>query len=74
MGEIIILGSGVKGGSSAARDAAVLKTIYAYGLRRTETSMVDLVDFSEVEGDHGGYNENHEILRLSAVSLGSRPV
>lgn len=39
-----IAGRGVKGGLSAARDAAVLKTIYAYGLRRTETSMLDLVD------------------------------
>ncbi|QVI25299.1 tyrosine-type recombinase/integrase [Nocardia tengchongensis] len=35
---------GVKGALGAARDAAVLKTIYAYGLRRTETSKLDLVD------------------------------
>jgi len=35
---------GVKGGLVAARDAAVLKVIYAFGLRRTETAMLDLVD------------------------------
>ncbi|WP_327146547.1 tyrosine-type recombinase/integrase [Nocardia sp. NBC_01327] len=39
-----ILGRGVKGALSAARDAAILKTIYAYGFRRTETAMLDLVD------------------------------
>src|SRR5690606_32728121 len=37
-------GRGVKGGLSAARDAAVLKTVYAFGLRRAETAMLDLVD------------------------------
>ncbi|MFE3227907.1 tyrosine-type recombinase/integrase [Nocardia sp. NPDC059228] len=35
---------GVKGALNAARDAAVLKTIYAFGLRRTETAKLDLVD------------------------------
>jgi integrase/recombinase XerC len=35
---------GVKGGLGAARDAAVLKLIYAFGLRRTEASKLDLVD------------------------------
>ncbi|MGY2087927.1 tyrosine-type recombinase/integrase [Nocardia gipuzkoensis] len=39
-----IVGRGVKGGLSAARDAAVLKTIYAYGLRRSEAAQLDLVD------------------------------
>ncbi len=39
-----IVERGVKGALSAARDAAVVKTIYAYGLRRTETSKLDLVD------------------------------
>lgn len=39
-----IVERGVKGALGAARDAAVLKTVYAYGLRRTETSKLDLVD------------------------------
>jgi site-specific recombinase XerD len=39
-----IRGHGRKGMLTALRDAAVLKTIYAYGTRRTESSMVDLVD------------------------------
>ncbi|MGW1752564.1 tyrosine-type recombinase/integrase [Streptomyces sp. NPDC002092] len=39
-----IRGQGRKGALTALRDAAVLKTIYAYGTRRTESSRVDLVD------------------------------
>ncbi len=39
-----IVGRGVKGGLSAVRGAAVLKTIYAYGLRRSEAAQLDLVD------------------------------
>ncbi|MGW6868976.1 tyrosine-type recombinase/integrase [Streptomyces sp. NPDC054901] len=39
-----IRGQGRKGVLTALRDAAVLKTIYAYGTRRTESSKVDLVD------------------------------
>ncbi|MFF1267148.1 tyrosine-type recombinase/integrase [Streptomyces anulatus] len=39
-----IRGQGRKGVLTAFRDAAVLKTIYAFGTRRTESSKVDLVD------------------------------
>ncbi|MDJ0347201.1 site-specific integrase [Streptomyces sp. H10-C2] len=39
-----IRGQGRKGALTALRDAAVIKTIYAYGTRRTESSKVDLVD------------------------------
>ncbi|MGW7344996.1 tyrosine-type recombinase/integrase [Streptomyces sp. NPDC054854] len=39
-----IRGQGRKGVLTALRNAAVLKTIYAYGTRRTESSKVDLVD------------------------------
>ncbi|MFV8165249.1 tyrosine-type recombinase/integrase [Mycobacterium sp. 134] len=39
-----IASRGVKGSLEAARDAAVIKTVYAFGLRRTETSMLDLTD------------------------------
>jgi integrase/recombinase XerC len=35
---------GRKGALCAARDAVVLKTMYAYGLRRTETTKLDVVD------------------------------
>ena len=34
----------VRGRSGCRRDAAVLKVIYAFGLRRTETAMLDLLD------------------------------
>jgi integrase/recombinase XerC len=36
-----------KGWLSAFRDATLLKVIYAWGLRRTEASMLDVCDFSE---------------------------
>ncbi|MGB3439480.1 MAG: tyrosine-type recombinase/integrase [Actinophytocola sp.] len=36
---------GKKGWLSAFRDATLLKTAYAYGLRRNETRMLDAVDF-----------------------------
>ena len=39
-----IHGKGRKGTLTALRDTAALKTIYAYGTRRTESSKVDLVD------------------------------
>lgn len=35
---------GRKGGLTAMRDAALLKTVYAFGLRRNETRMLDLPD------------------------------
>jgi site-specific recombinase XerD len=39
-----VRGQGRKGALTALRDAAVLKTVYAFGTRRTESSKVDLVD------------------------------
>jgi integrase len=39
-----IRGQGRKGALTALRDAAVIKTIYAFGTRRTESSCVDLPD------------------------------
>src|ERR1039457_1515538 len=38
-------GSGRKGALAAYRDATLFKVIYGWGLRRTETSKLDLVDF-----------------------------
>jgi integrase/recombinase XerC len=40
-----IRGAGRKGWLPAFRDATLLKTAYAYGLRRNETRMLDVVDF-----------------------------
>lgn len=39
-----VRGQGRKGALTALRDAAALKTIYAFGTRRTESSKLDLVD------------------------------
>jgi integrase/recombinase XerC len=39
-----IAGLGRKGALCALRDAAVLETVYAFGIRRTEASRLDLVD------------------------------
>jgi site-specific recombinase XerD len=39
-----IRSQGRKGSLAALRDAAVIKTVYAYGTRRTETSRLDLTD------------------------------
>ena len=38
---------GRKGALTAMRDAAMLKTVYAYGLRRNETRMLDLTDLRQ---------------------------
>jgi integrase/recombinase XerC len=40
-----VRGAGRKGWLAAFRDAALFKTAYAYGLRRREVRMLDLVDF-----------------------------
>lgn len=39
-----IRGQGRKGALCALRDAAVIKSVYAFGLRRTEASQLDLTD------------------------------
>ena len=40
----VIARSGVKGALAAWRDAALWKTVFAWGLRRTETAMLDVAD------------------------------
>jgi site-specific recombinase XerD len=40
-----VRGSGRKGLLPAVRDAALLKTVYAFGLRRREAAMLDVADF-----------------------------
>jgi integrase len=54
-----IRAAGRKGCLPAFRDATLLKTAYAYGLRRNEVRMLDVADFGRnphaVEfGDYGG--------------------
>ncbi|GAA1857898.1 tyrosine-type recombinase/integrase [Actinomadura bangladeshensis] len=53
-----VSGAGRKGWLPAFRDATLFKTAYAYGLRRRETRMLDVVDFgpnphAHVFGDFG---------------------
>lgn len=68
-----IASRGVKGGLGAARDAAVLKTVYAFGLRRTEASMLDLVDLrrNPKMAQFGRYGS--VMVRYGKSSKGSPP-
>jgi len=43
---LAVAASGRKGGLAAFRDAALFKVVYAWGLRRRETAMLDVGDFS----------------------------
>ena len=53
--------SGRKGTVAAFRDAALWKTVYAWGLRRNEAAMLDLVDCHRHPGAErfGGYGSLH---------------
>jgi site-specific recombinase XerD len=62
-----------KGTLTAMRDAALLKTIYAYGLRRNEARMLDLADLRRAQkfpqyGRFGGL-----YVRYGKASSGSPP-
>ena len=64
---------GRKGALAALRDAAVLKTVYAYGLRRREASGLDLADLrrnpkAPQYGRYGGL-----FVRWGKASRGSPP-
>lgn len=68
-----IRGRGRKGTLAALRDAALLKTVYAYGLRRREAAGLDLADFrrnpkAPQYGRHGGL-----FVRWGKASKGSPP-
>lgn len=68
-----ISGQGRKGALCAARDAAVLKTVYAFGLRRREASRVDMTDLRRNRkapqfGDFGSV-----MVRFGKASKGSPP-
>ena len=64
---------GRKGALTAMRDAALLKTVYAFGLRRNETRMLDLSDLRRTPkapqyGQYGGV-----FVRFGKASNGSPP-
>ncbi len=64
---------GRKGALTAMRDAALLKTVYAFGLRRNETRMLDLADRRRQPklpqyGQYGGL-----FVRYGKASNGSPP-
>ncbi|MFB9831561.1 tyrosine-type recombinase/integrase [Actinoallomurus acaciae] len=64
---------GRKGALTAMRDAAMLKTVYAYGLRRNETRMLDLPDLRRAPkmpqlGQYGAL-----LVRYGKASKGSPP-
>ncbi len=64
---------GRKGALSAFRDAALFKTIYAWGLRRQEAARLDLCDFSENphRSSFGAYGSLR--VRYGKASRGSAP-
>lgn len=64
---------GVKGALGAARDGAVLKTIYAYGLRRTEVSRLDLVDLRRNKKAPEFGNVGSLMVRYGKALKGSAP-
>lgn len=68
-----IRGQGWKGALTALRNAAVLKTIYAYGTRRTESSRVDLVDLrrNRKAPQFGAYGSM--VVRFGKSSKGAPP-
>jgi site-specific recombinase XerD len=53
---------GVKGWASAFRDAVAFKVAYAFGTRRHETAMLDLVDFSR--NPHAGEFGRFGVLQV----------
>ncbi|MFJ2575103.1 tyrosine-type recombinase/integrase [Streptomyces halstedii] len=68
-----IRGQGRKGALCALRDAAVLKAVYAFGTRRTETSKLDLVDLrrSRKAPKYGTYGSL--MVRFGKASKGAPP-
>lgn len=65
--------SGRKGWLTAFRDATLFKTIYGWGLRRTEAAMLDVVDFSSnpAAPSLGGLGVCH--VRFGKAQRGSPP-
>lgn len=68
-----IRGQGRKGALVALRDAAVLKTIYAFGIRRTEASKLDLVDLRRSRKAPKYGNCGSLMVRFGKASKGAPP-
>ena len=66
-------GQGRKGALCALRDAAVLKSVYAFGMRRTESSRLDLVDLrrNRKAPQFGGFGS--VMVRFGKSQKGSPP-
>lgn len=64
---------GRKGALCALRDAAVLKTVYAFGVRRTEASRLDLVDLRRSRKAPKFGNFGSLMVRFGKASKGSPP-
>jgi site-specific recombinase XerD len=64
---------GRKGAIAAMRDSAILKTVYAYGLRRREAAMLDLADFraSSRAAQYGRFGSVQ--VRYGKASRGGAP-
>lgn len=68
-----IRASGRKGALAALRDSALLKVVYAWGLRRREAVMLDIADLrpSAVKPEYGGYGALH--VRWGKAKRGGPP-
>lgn len=68
-----IRGQGRKGALTAMRDAAVIKTVYAFGIRRTEASRLDLVDLRRNRQAPDFGNFGSMMVRFGKSSKGAPP-
>lgn len=68
-----IRGQGRKGALTAMRDAAVIKTVYAFGIRRTEASRLDLVDLRRNRQAPDFGNFGSLMVRFGKSSKGAPP-
>jgi integrase/recombinase XerC len=65
--------SGRKGVLTALRDAALLKTVYAFGLRRNEARMLDLADLRRAQKSPQYRQYGGLLVRYGKASRGSPP-
>jgi site-specific recombinase XerD len=64
---------GRKGALTAMRDAALLKTVYAFGLRRAEARMLDLTDLRRAQNAPQYRRYGALFVRYGKASRGSPP-
>lgn len=65
--------SGRKGVLTALRDAALLKTVYAFGLRRNEARMLDVADLRRAQKSPQYHHYGGLLVRYGKASRGSPP-